>query len=407
MSAHSQMPLLPDDVVSNTPSTEALRRPGIPRAVPFTSPPPDVKLTLSDTERSYWVAWSRIRGVGPARFERLMQYFGDPQSAWSANRVELHAALNEEKIIGEIIRQRAALDPQALLEQLAKHNVAAVTLRDSGYPALLRQIPNPPFVLYVRGSLTVEDEAAIAIVGTRRITPYGRQVTAKIAHELTEQHITVVSGLAHGVDREAHNAALDAGGRTIAVLGCGVDIVYPPQHIKLAERIVENGAIVSDYPLGVAPEAANFPARNRIISGLSLAVVVTEAPEQSGALITANFAVKEHNREVMAVPGTIFSTASKGCNQLIQEGAHCVTSTADIITHLNLFLLPQQISMREVLPSDETEAAIFALLMDEGSHVDEISRATNMPAAQVASVLMMMEIKGMVRNLGGMCYARA
>jgi DNA processing protein len=359
-----------------------------------------------DEERAYWVAWNRVRGVGPARFARLLEAFGDAATAWIAPIGELRRIGFDEKLVAEIVRQRAEIDPEGEMTRLAQLAVVALTLRDPDYPRLLREIALPPAVLYVRGELLPADEMALAIVGTRRISAYGKQVTGKLAAELVEQGLTIVSGLARGVDAVAHTAALEAGGRTIAVLGCGPDLVYPPEHAKLAQRIIAQGAIVSEFAVGMPPEAGNFPARNRIISGLALATLITEAPDGSGALITANFAI-EQGRDVMAIPGNIYNRTSMGCNRLIQSGAMCVLAAEDIITSLNLHLMPQQLDMRALLPGDPTEAQLLTLLEGEPRHVDELCRLSGLPTAMVSSTLMMMELKGLVRHLGNMLYAQA
>ncbi len=400
----AQMALLPDDEYA----TDLPQSPVAPPAVPCPAPPgaPLMNLTLDDDERAYWVAWNRVRGIGPARFTRLLAFFPDAATAWVASIAELRAAGLDEHSVTEVDRQRRAIEPLAEMALLEKLAVVALTLRDEGYPRLLREIAQPPAVLYVRGSLTADDDVSLAIVGTRHATAYGRHVTATLARDLSEQGLTIVSGLARGVDQAAHVAALEAGGRTIAVQGCGPDLVYPPSHAQLAARIAESGAVVSEFAPGTPPEAGNFPARNRVISGLSLAVLITEAPEKSGALITAQFA-GEQGRDVMAVPGNIVNRSSVGCNRLIQDGAICVIVAADVVSALNLHLVPQQFAMRELLPADDTEALILRLLDDGDRHVDDLCRAAGLPAATVSGALVMMELKGLVRGLGGMLYARA
>jgi DNA processing protein len=263
----------------------------------------------------------------------------------------------------------------------------------------------------VRGTLAPADEWALAIVGTRRASPYGKQMTEKLAGELARQAITVVSGLARGIDTVAHQAALAAGGRTIAVLGCGPDLVYPPENAKLAARIVENGAVITEFPPGTQPEAGNFPARNRLISGLSLGVLVTEAPETSGALITTRFAA-EQGRDIFAVPGNVTSRSSVGANRLIQDGAQMVLEVGDILSELNLHLAPQQLELlelREALPENASEARLLALLDagDEPAHIDDLCRASGLPVAEVSGTLVMLELKGLVRLVGPMTYVKA
>lgn len=400
-----QMALLPDDAAGD--GSTAPRLSAIPPAVPYIAPE-RVRRGMrvpDDTERAFWVAWNRVRGVGPARFARLLEVFGEAQTAWRVSDGDLRATGFDDKLLSEIARQRRLIDPAAEAARLTRLAVTALTLRDPAYPRLLREIPQPPAVLYVRGQILPEDEMALAIVGTRRISAYGRQVTARLTTDLVARRMTIVSGLARGVDAVAHTAALDAGGRTIAVLGCGPDLVYPPEHAKLAERIIDQGAIVSEFAVGTPPEAGNFPARNRIISGLAMAVLVTEAPEGSGALITANFAGDDHGRDVMAVPGPIFNRTSMGCNRLIQSGALCVTGVQDIADALNMHLIPQQMDMRDLLPADPTEARLLALLDGEARHADDLCRLAELPAATVTSTLMMLELKGRVRHLGNMVYS--
>jgi DNA processing protein len=383
----------------------APRLAAIPSAKPYLSQGITMA-TEDDAERPFWVAWNRVRGIGPARFARVIEVFGSAQAGWEAPLGDLGATGFDAKLVEAIGRQRLKIAPEREMERLARSAVAALTLRDNDYPRLLREIPLPPAVLYVRGMLLPQDEIALAIVGTRRISAYGRQVTQRLATELVGRGLTIVSGLARGVDAVAHTAALEANGRTIKVLGCGPDLVYPPEHAKLAERIAAQGAVVSEFAAGMPPEAGNFPARNRIISGLSLATLLTEAPEGSGALITANFAT-EQGRDVLAVPGNITQRTSAGCNMLIKNGAACITSAEDVADALNLHLVPQQLDMRALLPEDPTEARILALLSEEPRHADEICQLAALPTATVTSTLMMLELKGMARHLGNMMYVTA
>jgi len=288
-------------------------------------------------------------------------------------------------------------------DQLQTQNIQVLTWVDDNYPIRLRDIDNAPPVLYLRGSIETNDEWAVAIVGTRRITPYGRQVAERIATQLANNGITVVSGLALGVDTVAHQSSLDAGGRTLAILGSGVDRLYPPQNRSLAEKVIEKGALISDYAPGTPPEGSNFPPRNRIISGLSLATVVVEAGVKSGALITADFAL-EQGREVFAVPGNVFAPQSRGPNRLIQNGAHPLLDPKEILDVLDLTRVTEHREARVVLPSNATEAQLFEVLGHEPLHVDEVRAQTDLPIDQVTATLAMMELKGMVRQVGGMRY---
>jgi DNA processing protein len=289
------------------------------------------------------------------------------------------------------------------MEELERHRVNVLVCEDPTYPSRLKEIYDYPPVLYVRGSLPAEDETCLAIVGTRRPTVYGRQVTEEIVADLARSKITIVSGLARGIDSVAHRAALDAGGKTAAVFGSGLDIVYPAENAKLAQAVMENGALISEYPLGVKPKAENFPLRNRIMSGLSLGVLVVEAGEKSGALITAHQAV-EQNREVFAIPGSILSPASQGTNRLIQEGAKLVRNYADILQELNLTIVVQQAEIKEFSPASEIESAILNQLSSEPNHIDEICRHSALTMPEVSSTLAILELKGIARQVGNMNY---
>jgi DNA processing protein len=351
----------------------------------------------------YWIGFNIVRGVGPVRLRALLDYFGDIERAWRASSEELRRAGLDRRSLENLLAARAELDLDHEVERIAAAGAQALTWESAAYPRLLREIPAPPPVLYVKGALTEEDAWALAVVGTRRASAYGREVTRHLVKTLARSGITIVSGLARGIDAEAHKAALEVGGRTIAALGCGIDLVYPSEHRKLAREIVANGALVSDYPLGTPPEGGNFPPRNRIISGLSLGVLITEAGKGSGALITADFAA-EQGRDVFAVPGSVLMRGSAGTNALIQDGAQVVLSAADILEELNLTMVAEQVEARQALPADETEAALLSLLSSEPTHVDELQQQVGLPIAQVTSTLALMELKGLVRQVGGMKY---
>jgi DNA processing protein len=351
----------------------------------------------------YWVGFNIVRGIGPVRLRALLDWFGDAERAWHAPSGELRRAGLDRRSLENLLAARAKLDLDRELARIAATGARTLTWESADYPRLLLEIADPPPVLYVKGALTEEDGWAVAVVGTRRATAYGREVTRQLSTALARSGIAIVSGLARGIDAEAHRAALGAGGRTIAVLGCGIDQIYPPEHRKLAEEIIAHGALISDYPVGTRPEGKNFPPRNRIISGLSLGVLVTEAGKRSGALITAGYA-GEHGRDVFAVPGNVLMRGSAGTNALIQDGAKVVLKPEDILEELNLTMVIEQAEARQVLPADETEAALLSHLSAEPTHVDEIRQQVDLPIAQVTSTLALMELKGMVRQVGGMKY---
>jgi DNA processing protein len=338
-------------------------------------------------DAGYWIAWSKVTGIGASRLRRLWEYFGDLRLAWEAGLVELQRAGLDTRAASAAIAERGALRPEAEAEHLARSGVALITVADAEYPALLRTVDGAPATLYVRGALVPEDELAIAVVGNRQMTAYGRQVTEQLVGELVAHRLTIVSGLARGVDALAHRATLHAGGRTIAVLGCGVDVAYPPEHRGLATEIAASGAVVSEFPLGARPDGPNFPMRNRVISGLSLGTLVVEAGASSGALITATRAL-EQNREVFAVPGSIYAPRCAGTNALIRRGeAKLVTCAADILEELRVEQVPQQLALDTVLAHDETEDLLLRQLGQEPMHVDALTRATDLPISIVSGSL--------------------
>jgi DNA processing protein len=362
---------------------------------------------MDERERMYWIAFARVPRVGRVRVGQLEEHFGTLESAWSATPGELKAAGLDSAAINACLSVRDKVSPEREAQELAANGVQALTWHDDAYPRSLREIFDRPPVLFVRGSLLPSDEWAVAVVGTRRVTVYGRQVAEEMARGLAQNRVTVVSGLARGVDSVAHRAAIEAGGRTIAVLACGLDLVYPPEHKRLAEQIIEQGALVSDYPLGTQPRSEFFPRRNRILSGISLGVLVVEGDIKSGALITARQAL-EQNREVFAVPGSIYSPNSRGTNTLIQEGeAKLTLSVEDVLAELNLSMAAQQMEFAELVAADATESVLLGAIGGEPVHVDEVRRTCGLPIATVTSVLAMLELKGLVRQVGRMNYVRA
>lgn len=354
----------------------------------------------------YYLGFNLVQGVGPVRLARLVERCGSVEHAWNATSNEMAAAGLDQKTMAALHRARTTIDLEAALERVARAGVDLLTIEDADYPGLLAQIEHPPPLLYVRGALAESDRWALAVVGTRSPTSYGKEATRQLVGDLACSGLTIVSGLAVGIDSIAHEAALEAGGRTIGVLGCGIDIIYPERNKKLAARIVENGAIISEYPIGTRPIAANFPPRNRIISGASLGTLVVEAPEESGALITVEFAL-DQGREIFAVPGSIFNRTSGGTHRLIQNGAALVHRADDVLEALNLMSLPVQQEFATILPEDPTEAALMQHLSAEPQHIDVLCRASGMSTAEVSSTLALLELKGNVRHVGNMEYVRA
>lgn len=354
-------------------------------------------------DKKYWIGFNLIKGIGAVRMQALIQYFGDLEAAWKASPAELAEARLGKILIERVVQAREGVDLEKVWEKIQNQGITILTWQDESYPQRLKEIDQPPPVLYIRGEYLPDDLFAVAIVGTRRVTPYGRQITEELSAFLAANGITVISGLARGVDAIAHQSTLKAGGRSIGVLGSGVDKIYPPEHRGLAEQMIKHGAIISDYAPGTPPDASNFPPRNRIISGLSLAVVVIEAGETSGALITAEFAA-EQGREIFAVPGSILAPQSKGTNKLIQNGALPLLSVNDLMQALDLTRVGEHKAARKIIPADETEARLMNVLGSEPLHVDEIRNQSELPIEKVSAALALMELKGMVRQVGGMNY---
>jgi DNA processing protein len=353
----------------------------------------------------YWMGFNYVAGIGPVRLNQLVKAFGDIEAAWKASRDELRAMGLNMNIIEELIEARNGVDLDREYDRLLAKGFELITWESNDYPERLLEIEYPPPVIYIWGTLEPADRWAVAIVGTRRMTAYGEMVTRELASALAANGITVVSGMARGIDGVAHRSALDANGRTIAVMGSGLDHIYPPEHRRLAEEIARNGAIITEYPLDTRPEGRNFPIRNRIISGLSLIVVITEAGEGSGALITAHFAA-EQGREVFALPGNIYSKASYGTNRLILDGARPLLQVSDVLEALNLDTVARQEALSAFLPEDEVERLVYEKLSTEPIHVDELRAQCSLPVAMINASLTMLELKGRARQVGGMQYIR-
>ncbi len=356
------------------------------------------------SQKPYWIGINLVKGIGAVRLRGLLDFFGDAKTAWEANPDDLRTAGLSPAIVKRFVHTRENVDLQKVWDEIAAKNIRVMNWEDADYPARLREIAQPPPILYLQGEILLEEDAwAVAIVGTRRVTAYGRQVTEEIATFLAQKGITIVSGLARGVDGIAHSSALKAGGRTLAVLGSGVNRIYPPEHRNLAASISKSGAVLSDYAPDTPPEGSNFPKRNRIISGLSMATIVIEAGKTSGALITANFSL-EQGREVFALPGNIYAPQSKGPNKLIQNGAHPLLRPHDVLEVLDITRITQHKNAQHLLPTDETELQLLSALSHEPSHIDEIRAETGLAVEKVSSTLVMMELKGMVRHVGSMNY---
>lgn len=363
-----------------------------------------------DEDRQYWVAFSVFPGIGPVRFKLLLEYFGTAKAAWEAPVSLLKKTKLGDTLTDQFIDFRKKFSINEYVNVLLREHISVLTLADDRYPRLLKQISDAPFVLYIKGRkphAPIDMEKTIGIVGTRKITPYGREVTQRLTEGLVSYGFTIVSGLAYGVDAVAHKAAIDAGGNTIAVLGCGIDIIAPPSNADLYRTIADgHGAIVSEMPLGLRPNKGLFPARNRIISGLSLGVIVTEGADDSGALITARNA-GEQGREVFAVPGPITSSLSRGPAKLLKNGAKLVESVEDIIEELGINITNKQLSNttnKQIQGENEEERKIIEIVKDRQVHIDDIVRASGLTTSQVMATLTILEIKGIVKDYGEKDY---
>jgi len=357
----------------------------------------------------YWLALSHFYKFGPVKFKKIKAHFPNMEAAFKAPVQEYLRAGIDEKTANEFMVYKRQVEPDKLLENLIKEKIKTLTIDDPKYPKLLKQIYDPPLLIYYRGDLNAFSDFSLAIVGTRKFTPYGEQVTEKITKDLVANNLAIVSGLAIGVDTLAHSAAVQAGGKTVAVLGCGLDRkkIYPSQNRYLADKIEDSGGIIiSEYPLGAQPLREHFPQRNRLISGLSLAVLVIEAGEKSGSIITAMHAL-DQNRDVFAVPGNIYSDYSAGTNSLIKLGAKLVAGAKDIIEALNLTQAAVYSENKKIIPETPEEALILSRLSHEPVEIDELVRLTKLDASTINSTLTLMEMKGMIKNLGGLQYVLA
>jgi DNA processing protein len=358
-------------------------------------------------ERAYWLGFSRVPGIGRVNLDKLRAHFTTLAEAWRAPVRQLYEAGLGQALAERVAQERPKLDLEAALTQLHRLGAHYLVLTDPDYPPLLRPLRAAPPVLYVRGTLREADAKALAVVGTRKATRYGRDITTEFCGALAKAGVTIVSGLAIGIDAAAHTAALDAGGRTVAVLGGGVDVVYPRENAALHQRIVESGqgALVSQFPPAAKPDGANFPRRNAVLSGLCLGTLLVEAPLKSGALHTVNAAL-EQGRDVFAIPHSLHNVAGTANNRLIQEGAQLVSEPRDILDALDLSA--EQVQTRAVAerlaPDSPDEAQVLALLTDAPIHVDDLARALAMPIPQLTATLTLLELKGLAQPLGHMQY---
>jgi DNA processing protein len=356
----------------------------------------------------HWVAFTRVPSIGTARVRLMERVFGTLGEAWRAPLSALEAAGLDRSVLRQVSAKRPLVDPDDEMAKLERAGVRAITWHDAEYPDTLKEIFNPPPVLFLKGVIEDGDRRAVAVVGTRRTTAYGREACATLVRELAWAGVTIVSGLARGIDGIAHRAALDAGGRTVAIMGSGVDVVYPPEHAALAQQAAESGALVSEHPLGTRPNAQNFPRRNRLLSGFSLGVLVVEAAYDSGAMWTVRHAV-DQNRDVFAVPGSIYSPGSRGPNRLIQDGAKLVLDHTDILQELNLSTVERQAALPglgEAMPLTQGDTGILSFIGQEPVHIDEVVRDAGLPIAAVSGALAVLELAGAVRQVGAMHYVR-
>jgi len=364
------------------------------------------EVNTNASDRPYWVAFRLAEVASANRMLALLAHFGSLEAAWAADETQLRRVLgNRQRMLGNLLRSRRAIDVPSVMEKLERDGVLVVTLADGGYPRLLREIAAPPPVLFYKGQFLETDSLAVAIVGTRRATAYGRETATEIAAGLAMAGVTVVSGMATGIDGFAHRAALEAGGRTIAVLGSGIYDIYPREHLALSRRIGEQGALISDNLPDAKPDRWNFPARNRIISGLSLGVVVVEAPEKSGALITVDFAA-DQGRDVFAVPGMATAIASEGCNRILRDGARLVRSASDVLEDLRIRSTAEPVEVQQPLLLDEHERRVLNVLTGEPQHIDDIVESCDMPLPQASAILLVLELRRLVRNGGAQYYTR-
>lgn len=346
---------------------------------------------------------------GPSRMKKIKNYFSNYEHAFKASAHELIKAQIKEKVAYEFIEARQKINPEQILEKIKQENIKIITLDEKEYPKLLKEIYNPPILLYYKGTLPDNNGFNLSIVGSRKFTNYGKQAVSEITRDLVQNKISTISGLALGIDTLVHQITLDNRGKTYGILGTGIDnkSIYPPSNYYLAQKIItEGGAIISELPLYSPPLRHHFPQRNRIISGFSLGTLVIEASIKSGALITARFAL-EQNREVFAVPGSIFNPMSEGPFNLIKQGANPVKNAEEILESLDLNNINTYINNKKIIADSPEEEIILKFLSKEAIHINNIIRLSTLNVSVVSSTLTLMEMKGIVKNLGGMEYVLA
>lgn len=359
-----------------------------------------------ENDLPYWVALASHPKIGSATFRKLLARFQSLESVWRTDGHRLTTSGLDRTTVKIVQDAKAKIDPEKTMRFLSRNDIGVITLADQSYPKLLREIADPPAVLFVRGKIYPND-LAIGVVGSRKFSYYGKRATEYIVPELVANDLTIVSGLALGIDSIAHLATINCGGRTIAVLGSGIDRLYPAGHRHIAEKIISSGgSIVTEFPPGTPSYPSNFPIRNRIIAGLSLGVVVVEAASDSGSLLTAKAAL-EYNREVFAVPGDIFRDTAYGTNNLIKMGAKTVATADDILVELNLREKRASRRAREIHPETPEEKILLEHLGVDPVHIDTLSKASKIDISKVGSALILMEMKGMVKNVGGNQYVKA
>lgn len=363
-------------------------------------------MSREEEHLKYWAALSAYPKIGPERFKKLFNFFQDIELIWRAKGEELAEAGLEEHITKDFLKARDKIDPAGEMERAIKENIKIITIQDKNYPDPLREIKSPPFVLFYQGSLEKEG-ARLGIVGTRKMTAYGKQAAYEISKSLVLHGVTLISGLALGIDTIAHRTAVEAGGKTIAVLGSGLSqkSFYPKENYNLAQKIISSGgAVISEYPPNSAARSYNFPLRNRIISGLSDGVLIVESQEKGGSLITAKYAL-EQNKKLFALPGSIYSKNSSGTNTLIKNSrAILITEAGDILRKMEI---RQKNIAKEKMDCSEEEKILLGYISKEPIHIDKLVKLSGLPPRIATSALALLEIKGIIINLGNMNYVTA